>query len=78
MEIGQAFLRDQDSLDLKPWMYNGPGDRAHPSDLGYWVGYRIIKAYYARATDKHAALKAIFEMKDPKAFLAQSGWKPGM
>lgn len=78
VEIGQAFLRDQDSLDLKPWMYNGPGDRAHPSDLGYWVGYRIIKAYYARAKDKHAALKAIFAMKDPKAFLAESGWRPGM
>lgn len=75
--IGQAFLRDQDSLDLKAWMYNGPGDAAHPGDLGYWVGYRIIKAYYARARDKHAALKAIFEMKDPKAFLAQSGWRPG-
>jgi hypothetical protein len=78
VEIGRAFLRDQDSLDLKAWMYNGPGDRAHPSDLGYWVGYRIIKAYYARARDKHAALKTIFEMKDPKAFLAESGWKPGM
>jgi hypothetical protein len=79
VEIGQAFLRDQDSLDLKAWMYNGgPGDKDHPGDLGYWVGYRVIKAYYARARDKHAALKAIFEMKDPKAFLAESGWKPGM
>ena len=59
-------------------MYNGPGDAAHPGDLGYWVGYRIVKAYYARARDKHAALKAIFAMKDPKAFLAESGWRPGM
>lgn len=76
--IGEAFLRDQDKTDLKDWMYNGPGDAAHPGDLGYWIGYRIIKAYYARARDKHAALKAIFAMKDPKAFLAESGWKPGM
>jgi hypothetical protein len=77
VEIGRAFLRDQDSTDLKAWMYNGPGDAAHPGDLGYWVGYRIVKAYYARARDKHAALKTIFAMKDPKAFLAESGWKPG-
>lgn len=76
-EIGQAFLRDQDSTDLSAWMYNGPGDAAHPGDLGYWVGYRIVKAYYDRAADKHAALKVIFEMPDPKVFLADSGWTPG-
>ncbi|HET6971653.1 MAG TPA: DUF2268 domain-containing putative Zn-dependent protease [Phenylobacterium sp.] len=77
-EIEAAFLRDADKTDLSAWMYNGPGDAAHPGDLGYWVGYRIVKAYYVRAADKHAALKTIFEMRDPKAFLAASGWTPGM
>jgi len=76
-EIETAFVRDQDTTDLSAWMYNGPGDAAHPSDLGYWVGYRIVKAYYAAARDKHQALKDIFEMPDPKAFLAKSGWRPG-
>jgi len=75
-EIEAAFVRDEDKTDLSAWLYNGPGDAAHPGDLGYWVGYRIVKAYYDRAGDKHAALKAIFEMTDPKAFLAASGWKP--
>jgi hypothetical protein len=78
MEIETAFLRDQDKTDLSAWMYNGPGDASHPGDLGYWVGYRIVKAYYERAPDKHAALKAIFEMRDAKAFVAESGWRPGM
>jgi hypothetical protein len=75
-EIDAAFIRDQDKTDLSAWIDNGPGDAAHPSDLGYWVGYRIVKSFYARAPDKHEALKEIFEMKDPKAFLAKSGWQP--
>ena len=74
--IEAAFVRDQDKTDLSAWMYNGPGDAAHPGDLGYWVGYRIIKAYYARAADKPAALREIYQMADPKAFLAKSGWRP--
>jgi hypothetical protein len=74
--IESAFVRDQDKTDLSAWMYNGPGDAAHPGDLGYWVGYRIIKTYYDRARDKPAALRDIYEMTDPKAFLAKSGWRP--
>ncbi|TCM19883.1 putative Zn-dependent protease DUF2268 [Novosphingobium sp. PhB165] len=77
-EIENAFLRDMDKTDLSAWMYNGVGDAAHPGDLGYWVGYRIIKAYYARAHDKKQALREIYAMRDPKAFLTESGWKPGM
>jgi hypothetical protein len=77
-EIGEAFLRDADKTDLSAWMYNGPGDAQHPSDLGYWVGYRIVKAYYDHAADKHQALKDIYDMRDPKAFLKASGWRPGL
>ncbi|MES2152487.1 MAG: DUF2268 domain-containing putative Zn-dependent protease [Pseudomonadota bacterium] len=76
-DIEAAFVRDQDKTDLSAWMYSGVGDRDHPGDLGYWVGYRIVKAYYARAGDKQAALKDIFEMPDAKAFLARSRWAPG-
>ena len=74
--IEQAFVRDEDKTDLSPWMYNYPGTADWPSDLGYWVGYRIVKSYYAHAADKHQALVDIFALKDPHAFLAQSGWKP--
>ena len=75
-EIEQAFVRDEDKTDLSAWMYNGPGDAAHPGDLGYWVGYRIVKAYYDQAPNKHQALLDIFRMTDAKAFLTRSGWKP--
>lgn len=48
-----------------------------PADLGYWVGYRIVKSYYQHADDKHEAVRDIFEMKNPDEFLAKSGWWPG-
>jgi hypothetical protein len=73
--IESAFSEDQDKTDLSRWLYNGLGTPEHPGDLGYWVGYRIVKSYYEHAENKHQALLDIFEMKDPKAFLAKSGWR---
>jgi len=76
-EIGEAFLREQDSTDYSQWMYNYRKDSDEPYDQGYWVGYRVARAYYRRADDKRAALAQILLMPDPKAFLTQSGWQPG-
>ena len=75
-QIEAAFVADEDKTDVSQWLNNGPGTAAKPDDLGYWVGYRIVKSYYEHATDKREALRAIFEMRDPKAFLAKSGWQP--
>jgi hypothetical protein len=75
-EIETAFAADIDSTDLSRWLYNSTPDK--PGDLGYWVGYRIAKAYYRRAEDKQQALRDIFGMTDPRAFLTRSGWQPGM
>lgn len=78
-ELETAFLADKDKKALgSDWLYNGRGTPERPGDLGYWVGYRVAKAYYRKAKDKRAALGEIIEMPDPKAFLAASGWKPGM
>lgn len=74
-----AFLADFDKPAIgSAWLYNHPGTAEHPADLGYWIGYRIAKAYYRNAKDKRQALRDIIEMRDPKAFLAKSGWQPGM
>lgn len=75
-EIETAFVADEDKTDLSKWLYNGTLTK--PGDLGYWVGYRIAKSYYQHATDKRRALRDILEMSDAKAFLARSGWHPGM
>jgi hypothetical protein len=75
-DIETAFVADQDKSDLSNWLFNTtPGK---PGDLGYWVGYRIVKTYYQGASDKRQALREILEMTDAKAFLAKSGWRPGI
>jgi hypothetical protein len=78
MEIETAFLADEDKTDKSNWLYNGPGTPQKPGDLGYWVGYRIAKSYYQHAANKQAALRDIILLRDAKAFLAGSGWYPGM
>ena len=75
-EIETAFAADVDQTDLSRWVNNSTMEKG--GDLGYWVGYRIVKAYYQRAADKQQALREILELSDPKAFLAKSGWRPGM
>ncbi|MGF6419462.1 hypothetical protein ABH900_002972 [Stenotrophomonas sp. AN71] len=78
VHIESAFALDVDSTDLSPWLFNyRPGSQA-PYDLGYWVGYRIAKAYYLQAKDKRGAVRALIQQDNPKAILAASGWTPGM
>lgn len=74
--VETEFAADEDQTDLSKWLYNGTLTK--PGDLGYWVGYRIIKSYYAQAPDRRRALRDILDMKDPKEFLARSGWYPGI
>lgn len=79
LELETAFQADMDAkAQGSAWLYNGMGTPERPGDLGYWVGYRIAKAYYRQAKDKRAAVREIIEIDDPKAFLAKSGWTPGM
>lgn len=75
-QIETRFAADEDKTDLSDWIDNGT--LTVPNDLGYWVGYRIIKAYYEHATNKRKALRDIIELNDPKPFLARSGWYPGI
>ncbi len=74
-EIETAFVADFDQTELSRWVDNSTMEKGN--DLGYWVGYRIVKAYYRRAADQQQALREILELTDPKAFLAKSGWQPG-
>lgn len=75
-EIETSFVSDRDKTDLSQWLNNGTPDK--PGDLGYWVGYRVVKAYYQQAADKRQALRDILDMTDPAAILARSGWYPGI
>jgi hypothetical protein len=74
--IETKFTADEDKTDLSQWIDNGT--LTEPGNLGYWVGYRIVKSYYQRAANKREALRDIIAMKDAKAFLRNSGWYPGV
>ena len=76
LQVEQAFFADKDKTNLSDWVYNSAPDR--PGDLGYWVGYRIAKAYYQNADDKRQAVADLLAMTDPNEFLAASGWYPGI
>jgi len=75
-DIETAFVQDENKTDLSNWFNNSSLEK--PGDLGYWVGYRIVKSYYRHAADKRRAFRDILETKDPKALLAKSGWYPGI
>lgn len=74
--IETRFLADIDKTELSEWLYNMAPGRL--SDLGYWVGYRIAKAYYRNAIDKKQAVIDIINLSDSRAFLNRSGWQPGL
>lgn len=85
-EYGQAneqalwkeFLSTLCAADAANWLYNGATAKDRPADLGYFIGYRIAKAYYDRAPDKARAISDIIGMRDPLRFLVQSGYgSPG-
>ena len=77
--LWREFKSDVDSRRAKTeWLYvqrmSFPG---RPADMGYWIGKRICEAYYAKAGDKHAAMRTLLELRDPKAILAESGYGDG-
>ncbi|MGA9242856.1 MAG: DUF2268 domain-containing putative Zn-dependent protease [Silvibacterium sp.] len=75
-QVETKFVAAEDKTDLSQWIDNGT--LTTPGDLGYWVGYRIVKSYYEHSADKRRALSNIIIMKDAKDFLAKSGWYPGI
>jgi len=71
-ELWLEFRAKMNEKDYTGWLYSSVKGR--PNDLGYWMGYKITKAYYDRASDKQAAINEIFHIKDFNKFLDQSGY----
>jgi uncharacterized protein YjaZ len=61
--------------DFSRWLYNQARATAEwPADLGYYVGYKIAEAYYARASDPRQAIREMLRIEEPQKFLARSGY----
>ena len=75
-ELWVAFKQEMTGTNSSNWIANGQQETPDtPCDLGYYVGYRIVQAYYNQAADKKAALAHILTLRDPQAFLAESGYE---
>jgi hypothetical protein len=69
------FSAEMRGVNVSRWLYNqGQATPDRPGDLGYFIGYRIVEAFYRKAADKAAALRDIIEVRDAEAFLASSGY----
>jgi len=71
-----ADRRSTDEDVIARWAWGNEATDERPGDLAYYVGYRIVRAYYERHTDKRQALRDILDVADPEAFLAASAYSP--
>ncbi len=72
-ELWTEFSQKMHGTDWTPWLYYAR-DKSRPADLGYWMGYKIVKAYYDKMTDKTQAVHDILNIQDFNKFLTHSGY----
>lgn len=72
-ELWGDFQKVMHGTSLNGWLYSSRA-KDEPSDLGYWMGYKIVQAYYDRARDKSQAIRDILNIQDFDVFLEQSGY----
>lgn len=71
-ELVREFLRRRNDADMSGWFdYGNTGGR--PSDLAFWMGYRITEGYYNNHPDKQKAVDEILKINDFERFLQLSG-----
>jgi Predicted Zn-dependent protease (DUF2268) len=71
-EIWTDFKKEMFLNRSSNWIANGEQENGKPSDLGYWVGYQICKAYYEQSKDKKKAVFEMLHIENYKLFLEQS------
>ncbi|RUA10579.1 MAG: hypothetical protein DSY82_04610 [Flavobacteriia bacterium] len=73
-ELCKEFVKRMYKDDLQDWLYGTSGKDKRPNDLGYWIGYEIVKAYFDKMEDKKLAVNRILNIDDYKRFLKESGY----
>jgi hypothetical protein len=72
-ELWEEFKKEKDNTNWSNWLYRAK-DKNRPKDLGYWIGYKITKAYYDKMDNKAKAINDILNITDFNDFLAKSGY----
>lgn len=70
-ELWEEFQRDMGGRDYSRW-FASDDPEARPKDLGYYIGHKIVEAYYRRSDDKVEAIHQILTISDFDDFLARS------
>ena len=70
--LWSEFYPKRHEKDFHGWLYSTDDNR--PQDLGYWMGYKIVKSYFDSKTNKEKAIKEILNIKDFDKFLLESGY----
>ncbi len=70
----KEFIQVMDKGNLQDWLYGTSGKDDRPNDLGYWMGYEIVKAYFEKAADKKLAIAEILNISDYNEFITNSGF----
>ncbi|WP_394749238.1 DUF2268 domain-containing putative Zn-dependent protease [Spongiimicrobium salis] len=73
-ELCKEFVQVMHGKDFGDWLYQKPKNENQPKDMGYWMGYKIVEAYFHKQENKRKAIDAILHIKDPEVFLHQSGY----
>jgi hypothetical protein len=73
LELWAEFKQNLNSREWTPWLYYKKDD-SRPKDLGYWMGYKIVKAYYDKIDNKEQAIYDILNITDFDNFLTKSGY----
>ncbi|GCC51138.1 hypothetical protein SanaruYs_13580 [Chryseotalea sanaruensis] len=72
-ELWKEFKERMFENSWSGWLYY-QRDKSRPNDLGYWMGYKITKAYYDKAENKSKAIVDILTIQDFKKFLEDSAY----
>lgn len=78
-EVAGMFNKDMFTRNNDKWVSTGNESGMPAPDLGYFIGYKICKAYYNKAADKQEAIKEIIELDYAdalavQAFAKAAGW----
>lgn len=76
--IKKSFRKELFATSIERWFFNG-SYMVKESDMGYYIGYEICKAYYNNNPDKTKAIKDIIELNYSsenalEKFLEKSGF----
>lgn len=71
-KIAREFWMARNETDFSQWLYNREARR--PANLGTFIGYKIVEAYYQNHPDKKKAVDEILKINDFEKFVKISGY----